>query len=141
MKVTSPDGTTWRVSRRWVPWRRRVRDTTDRLPNLPEGGIGDDPISLIIGLLLLIVLLPFFLLMLVAGIELLLILVVMPFAIVGRVLFGRHWTVEVRQSWRAYSEEQVGSWRSAGVRISEIAESLQRGDVPEQNIGRPASTG
>jgi hypothetical protein len=138
MKVQSPDGTTWRISRRWVPWRRRVKDATDRLPDLPEGGIGDDPISLIVGLLLLIVLLPFFVLMLIAGVELVLILLVMPFAIAGRVVFGRRWTVEVRRGWQPYREEQVGDWQSTGLRIHELGADLERGQVLQRTLGRPA---
>lgn len=135
MKVASPDGVTWRVTRRWVPWRRRIRDTTDRLPDLPEGGIGDDPVSMVLALFLGVVLLPFALLMLVAGVELLLILVVMPFAILGRVLFGRRWTVEVRREWEPHGEERVGDWRRAGQRIREIATGIERGQVPQRNLG------
>ena len=140
MKVTSPDDVTWRVTRRWMPWRRRIRDTTDRLPTLPDGGIGDDPVSMIIGLLLLIVLLPFLLLMLVAGLELLLILAAMPFAVAGRVVFGRRWTVEVRRAWEPHSEEQVGSWRHTGLRIREIAQQIERGQVPPGTLGRVTDT-
>lgn len=136
MKVTSPDGETWRVTRRWVPWRRRIRDTTDRLPNLPEGGIGDDPISMILGLLLLVVLLPFLLLMLVAGVEMLIILAVMPFAIVGRVMLGRRWTVEVRRGWALHSEEQVHSWQQTGTRIRELALDIERGHAPTRTLER-----
>ena len=135
MKVASPDGVTWRVTRRWVPWRRRIRDTTDRLPDLPEGGIGDDPVSMVLALFLGVVLLPFALLMLVAGVELLLILVVMPFAILGRVLFGRRWTVEVRREWELHVEERVGDWASAGQRIHEIARGIERGQAPQRNLG------
>jgi hypothetical protein len=29
MKVEAADGSTWRVRRRWLPWRRRVRDVPD----------------------------------------------------------------------------------------------------------------
>ncbi|WP_156411680.1 hypothetical protein [Nocardioides sp. Soil805] len=135
--MASPDEVTWRVTRRWVPWRRRIRDTTDRLPHLPDGGIGDDPISMIIGLLLLIAMLPFLLLMLVAGLEMVLILLVMPFAVLGRVVVGRRWTVEVRCGWEPHSEEQVGSWHHAGLRIHEVAREIQRGQVPQRTLGTP----
>ena len=135
MKVRSPDGEAWRVTRRWVPWRRRIRDTTDRLPHLPEGGIGDDPVSTVVALLLLIVLLPFFFLMLVAGVEMLLILAVMPFAIGGRMVFGQRWVVEVRRGWALHSEARVGSWQQSGLRIHEIAQDIERGETPPRTWG------
>ena len=134
MKVTSPDQVTWRVTRRWVPWRRRIRDTTDRLPDLPEGGVGDDPVSMVVGLLLLVVMLPFLLLMLAAAVELVLILAVMPVAILGRVALGRRWTVEVRRGWALYADERVGDWRTAGERIREIAQDIELGRLPRRDL-------
>lgn len=135
MKVQAPDLTVWRVSRRWLPWRRRVKDTTDRLPDVPEGGIGDDPISMVLGLILLILLLPFLLLMLLAGIELLLLLLLLPFVIAGRILLGRSWTVEVRRGWRPYWEEPAGDWQQSGLRVHEVAEQLRLGSPLPQTLG------
>jgi hypothetical protein len=31
VKVVAADGSTWRVRRRWLPWRRRARDVPDAL--------------------------------------------------------------------------------------------------------------
>lgn len=138
MKVQSPDGMTWRVSRRWVPWRRRVRNTTDGLPDVPEGGFGDDPISLVLGLLLLVLLLPFLLLVLVAGLELLLILLVLPFALLGRIVLGGEWTIELRRGWTPYWEERVEDWQRTGLRIREVAYAVRLGHAPPPNLGRDA---
>ncbi|WP_325477265.1 hypothetical protein [Nocardioides sp.] len=135
MKVRDPQGQTWRVTRRWVPWRRRLKGTLDAMPSLPSSGLGDDPVSAIIGIVLLILLLPFLLLALVAGLELLLLLLVLPFAVLGRVLFGRHWTIEARRGFRPWWEEQVGDWQAAGVRIHEVAEEIRHGHAPERTIG------
>src|SRR5688572_21219369 len=59
MKVMDPQGRTVRVHRRWLPWRRRVRD----IESLDAGGIdgpsGDDPISLALALLGVLLLIPF----------------------------------------------------------------------------------
>ena len=95
MKVVDPQGGTWRVSRRWVPWRRRLR--VDGGPDIPGGGnLGDDPISLIIGLILFILVLPFLVIAGIALLEMLLLLLLVPFVIAGRILFGRQWRIEVR---------------------------------------------
>lgn len=134
VKVTSPDGRTWRVTRRWVPWRRRLKGSLDAMPDLPVG-LGDDPVSVVIGLVLLVLLLPFLLLVLVAGLELLLLLLVLPFAVLGRALFGRHWTVEVRHGFRPWWEVEAGDWQAASVRIHELADAIRRGDVPERTLG------
>jgi hypothetical protein len=44
VKVRSPDRTVWRVRRRWVPWRRRLRGALDSAPDLGVGPLGDDPV-------------------------------------------------------------------------------------------------
>jgi hypothetical protein len=141
VKVSSPDGTVWRVTRRWVPWRRRVKGALDWMPDLGFVSLGDDPISAILGIILLVLLIPFVVLALISGVELLLVLVILPFAILGRVLFGRHWTVEVRRGWRPYAEEQAGDWQASGLRIHALADALRRGDPPLQTLNVPKEPG
>jgi hypothetical protein len=65
----------------------------------------------------LIVMLPFIVLALVAGLEFLVALVLLPFAVLGRVDFGRHWTVEARRGWKSYWEAPSGDWQESGLRI------------------------
>lgn len=137
MKVSSPDGTTWRVTRRWVPWRRRVKGVLDSVPDVGYISLGDDPISAIIAVVLLVLLIPFVLLAIVASLEILLVLLVLPFAIAGRAIFGRHWTVEVRRGWRPYAEEEAGDWQASTLRIHELADAVRRGQVPAQTLGLP----
>ncbi|QIX25875.1 hypothetical protein ncot_04125 [Nocardioides sp. JQ2195] len=134
MKVRDHTGQTWRVTRRWVPWRRRLKGFVDAGPNLPSG-LGDDPISLVIGLIGLIIMLPFVILALVAGLELLLVLLVLPFAILGRVLLGRHWTVEARKGFRPWSEVKAGGWSDSRQKIQDLAAAIERGDVPPRTLG------
>ncbi|HWJ82130.1 MAG TPA: hypothetical protein VNS55_07830 [Nocardioides sp.] len=134
MKVTDPAGQTWRVTRRWVPWRRRLKGSLDAVPDLGIGGLGNDPVSAIVGVVLLIVLLPFLLLVLLAGVELLLVLLVLPFAVVARVAFGRHWYVEVRRGFTPVHEVEAGDWRESGLRIYELAGVLERGDTLPANL-------
>ncbi|MFL6171909.1 MAG: hypothetical protein ACJ716_03350 [Marmoricola sp.] len=126
MKVTGPDGSTWRVSRRWVPWRRQLKGGADWGWDFPP--LGDDPISLIIGIVLMIVLLPALVVLVLAGIELAALLVVFPFAILARVFFGRHWFVEVRDSLGAFAYEvDGGSYRTSAERIRQVADRITRG--------------
>lgn len=133
VKVRDPRGQTWRVTRRWVPWRRRLKGYWELTPRLPT--LGDDPISLIITGLLLIVMLPIFLLVIVSGLEFLLLLLVLPFAIVGRMLFGQHWTIEARQGWDPVWEESAGSWTESGQAIKDVAAAIARGQLPPTTLG------
>ncbi len=128
MKVTDPDGMTWRVTRRWVPWRRRFKGGWEMLPDLP---VADDPI--VVGVLLLLCL-PVLLLVVVAGLEFLLLLLILPFAILARVLFGRHWMIEARQGWTPVWEEPAGSWRQSGQAIRDVATAIQHGHRPPPNL-------
>lgn len=134
MKVRDPRGQAWRVSRRWVPWRRRLKGALDGVPDLGVGSLGDDPISLVIGLVLLVVLLPFLLLFLVAGLELLALLAALPLAVLGRVLLGRHWTVEVRRGWRPWWEMRSGDWAASRLQIHDIAAAIERGELPPRTL-------
>lgn len=138
MKVTDPSGQTWRVTRRWVPWRRRLKGSLDLVPDLPVG-LGDDPVSLVVGLVLLVLLLPFVIVALVAAAELLLLLLVFPLALLGRVLLGRHWTIEARRGFRIWWQRPVGDWQASGLAIHEVAAAIERGEIPEQNVDRPAA--
>lgn len=135
MKVRDHTGQTWRVTRRWVPWRRKMRSVLDAAPDLPIARLGDDPISMVIGLLLLVLMIPFLILLLIAGLELLLLLLVLPFAILGRMIFGRHWHVEARKGFQPWFEVSAGPWGQTRTRIHDIAAAIERGDLPPQNIG------
>lgn len=139
MTVQDPQGRTWRVTRRWVPWRRRVRDF-DTGPDMPSG-LGDDPISMIIGLFFLILIIPFLLVAFVALLELLLLLLVLPFAVLGRVLLGHHWVIEARRGWQPVWEEEVGDWKASAGRIQDVAERIERGDLPPTTLGRGPTRG
>jgi hypothetical protein len=134
VKVRDPAGQTWRVTRRWVPWRRRLKGSLDAMPDLPVG-LGDDPVSAVIGIVFLVILLPFLLLALVAGLELLLLLLVLPFAALGRIALGRHWTVEARRGFTIWWEAEAGSWQASGLRIHDVAASIERGDPPPRTVG------
>lgn len=141
MKVRDPQGQTWRVTRRWVPWRRRLRSAGTGPLDMATG-LGDDPISLIILVVVLILSIPFLLLALLVWLELLLILLLLPIAVLARVAFGAEWIIEARRGFRAVWETQSGGWRESRERIMSVADAISRGQLPPQTIGEapaPAS--
>jgi hypothetical protein len=132
MKVKDPTGQVWRVSRRWVPWRRRLKGWLSE--SFGWLSMGDDIISLVI---FVVIGIPVLVIAAIAFAELLLLLLVLPFGLLGRVLLGRHWTVEARKGFTIWWEELSGNWRTSAVRIADVAAAIERGQVPEQNVDRP----
>lgn len=137
MKVQDPSGQTWRVTRRWVPWRRRLKDV-----DLGSGwggpdlsGLGDDPISAVIGIALLVLALPFLLLGLLAGAEFLLLLLLLPVAVLARAVLGQKWTVEARRGFAIVWDAPAGDWQASGLRIHEVADAIRRGEIPGPSDG------
>jgi hypothetical protein len=136
VKVTDPDGQVWRVSRRWVPWRRKIKDVPDPSFDLPDLDLGDDLGCLpAIGVVLFgILVLPFLVLAVLVAAEFALILLVLPFAVLGRVLFGRKWHVELRRGWRPWTEVKAGRWTDATLSIHQLADAVRRGEVPARTL-------
>ncbi len=135
MKVEDPTGQTWRITRRWVPWRRRLKGTLGDMPNLLPSGLGNDPVSAVIFLICLVIMLPFLVLALIAGVELLLVLLLLPFALLGRAVFGRHWTVEARRGFRIWWETPAGDWQASLLKIHDVADEIRIGNLPPQTVG------
>ena len=131
MKVQDPSGQTWRVTRRWVPWRPRLRE--------PGGGdldlvsAAEGPISFVVLLLLGLFVVPVVMVGVVFVGELLLLL--LPFAVLGRMLFGQHWWVEAREGFAPRWEAEAGTWQEAGALIRRTASSIANGDGPLPNLG------
>jgi hypothetical protein len=125
VKVVAADGSTWRVRRRWLPWRRRVRDVPDAPFDI--GTLGDDPISMVLLAIGLILLLPALVVLVVLVGELLLLLLLLPLAVVGRGLIGLPWTIEVVRERRLQYTERVRGWGNAGRRIDDLATALRLG--------------
>jgi hypothetical protein len=128
MKVIDPQGQTWRVHRRWLPWNPKspkLAENADGLSvDVPD--VGDDLgiVGVVLFFVALILLIPFIALLVLIGIELILFAVVLPFAVVGRMFFGKHWWVQTRRGWKLASEEMVGDWTASGIRIRELARDL-----------------
>lgn len=93
--------------------------------------LGDDPISAVIGTILLVIFLP---ILIAFGLEFLALLVVLPIAVVGRVFFGRHWTIEARRGFLPVWEQKSGTWTESREQILAVASRIERGDLPPTTL-------
>lgn len=131
MRVRDLEGHTWRVGRRWLPWRRRIRNVADwgdlGLPDL--GGLVDDLpgfLGVLLAALAVIIMLPFILLAIGAMIELSLLLALLPLAVLVRVALRRPWTVQViAPNGSVVTAEPVVGWTASGERVAALAASLR----------------
>lgn len=128
MKVVDHEGKVWRVSRRWMPWRRRLHmpdwatSGTTFMPGEVLGGL----VNAVVGI---VVFVPVLLWSLVLLLEVVLMLLVTPFVLLARIV-GSPWPVEVRDRWTFAWETMAGDWGRSGEVIDEVAEILRRGDRP-----------
>lgn len=102
--------------------------------DLSDGG---DLVGLVLGLVLLAVvavLAP----LLLPVVELVVLVVLLPFAVLGRVLLGRRWTIEVRRGWRPVHYELTRTRRDPATapRVSAASGHLPWQDHREPNSGR-----
>jgi hypothetical protein len=122
-RVTAPDGTAWRVGRRWLPekptlWRpkRRHADDGGWFPDIGLGDV-DDAIAIVIaviGVILLFILLTTVVFpIIVFGIELLIVALLLVGGIAARLLFRRPWTIRARAG-----DGRELTWRAVGFRRS-----------------------
>jgi|tagenome__1003787_1003787.scaffolds.fasta_scaffold19884229_2 hypothetical protein len=131
--VTSPDGTKWKLGRRWFPrWKKLGRaDVGDFGPDIPDFG-GDDlgiigTILLAIFLVIAAIFLVLVLFNVVAiAIELMIFIVVALAGFLGRVVFRKPWTVFASSKGMTH-ERQVVGWRDSRVLIDDMATRLASG--------------
>ncbi len=95
---------------------------------------GDDPISLVlagIGLLILMVVLALLgIPLLVALLELLFLALLIAVALVARVAFRRPWAVQAQADDGTSHWWRVVGWRASGRKIEEVAQHLEAGVDP-----------
>lgn len=137
MKVVDQRGVTWRVHRRWLPWRRKVRDVPDAPISVSATG-GDDLLSGIIMIFAAIVLIPVVLVLAVMLAELLLLLLLVPVWAVARAVRGGGWPIEVHRDKSLIAEETVHGWSASGRRIREIAGLIESGQTPAWRGASPS---
>lgn len=133
MKARTPDGRSFSVTRRWMPWRRRVKELGDAGgPDLVPDflSFADDPVGLVffavLGLLTALLALPALLLLLGAALEVALLVALLPVAVLLRALVGVPWEVEVRDMdagvlWPVVHVERVKGWSASASRIRTLA--------------------
>lgn len=134
MKVVDRSDRRWKVRRRWLPWRRRVRDVPD-VPIDDFDGLGDDPISAILGIFLLVLAIPAIVVTVLLLAELLLLLVLLPIFVVIRLLLPVPWTIELWSrparrrvlGWHLEHEVPVRGWTTSQARMGEMAGEIAAG--------------
>lgn len=133
--VETPDGGRWRVGRRWVPWRFRLRKPRSPLDDL---GGADLPLELagtvggpfvIVGVVAAILLFALAAVpVLLAVVELTILAVLVAGGVVVRILLRRPWIVDVQRldAYDGGSWEVVG-WRRSGELATALATQLESG--------------
>lgn len=143
--MTAPDGTQWRVRRRWLEQpqpdlRRRFKtnrkEAGESAEWLPFDGI-DSPAALIAGVVVVALIVLVVLPLLGVALELIGILIVLSSGLLGRVLLGRPWIVETVRV--GDSEERaafaVKGWRQSSEALRELRTALATTGPPQQITG------
>jgi hypothetical protein len=130
VRVRDLEGNTWRVGRRWLPWRRRIRNVADWDFELPDlGGLVDDLpgfLGVLLAVVAVLIMLPFVMLAIGAMIELALLLALLPLVVLVRVALRRPWTVQViAPNGSVAVAEPVVGWTASGERVAALAASLR----------------
>jgi hypothetical protein len=135
-RATAPDGTKWRVGRRWLPERRRRLSDGGDGGFFPDLGGVDLPADDLIGVIALVlvavvgVLLVFTVLipLITLGLELIVLLVAIAFGASARLLHRRPWTIRARSgsAGREVTFQAVGFRRSGRVR-DELVRQIEAG--------------
>lgn len=124
-EVQDADGVTWRVKRRWLPWRLRRRDPDI---DFPSGLEGDDIVIglIVIGVLLLFAFLfPIVLVAAALAAEFVLLLALLPIVVLVRASRVGRWPIEI---WRGEELVETGSargWRASSERINQIVDEIR----------------
>jgi hypothetical protein len=138
VRVVGAGGAAWRVRRRWLTVRRprwRSRDS-DGVDAASDGfdflDLGDDPISLVIGIVLglvAVLLLGVFLLPALLFLGELLLLVPLALAgLIGRLLLRRPWTIEASRPGLSI-RTHVGGWSASRAEVQRLAAQVRAGEL------------
>lgn len=129
MIVEDPSGTSWRVKRRWLPWRlRRRRDVDLDVPVLDA----DDLVAALVIFVVVVVVVVFFPVILVLAVfvaELFLLLLLLPIFVLLRALFVARWPLEAWSGDVLVHAEAVRGWGDSVRRMHEIGDEIRRGNL------------
>lgn len=90
-------------------------------------GNGDDIISIVLNIALIVLLIPALVLALLVAAEFLLLLLLLPLWVLARSLFGTPWIVVVRRDHKIVAEEAVPGWAATTARIVQIKSVIASG--------------
>lgn len=133
MIVEDPSGETWRIKRRWLPWRLRKRKPEQLIDGVPDvGGVDDIVAALVvfIVLVLVVVFVPIVAVLTLLVAELLILLLLLPLFVVLRATFVARWPIEVWQGERLVHAEAVRGWSDSHRRMIELADGIRLGVRP-----------
>ena len=138
--VTGPDGTRWRVRRRWVKYHLRWRgpgNAIDFMDGSELAALGAElPLIGVVFLVIAIVLFAiaavvFIIPALVFFAEVLVVVALVVIGVGGRVLLGRPWTVEAAADGDERSYEwHTSGWRASGELRDTVARQLEATGLP-----------
>jgi hypothetical protein len=147
IRVTDPHGDEWEVRRKWVHRRLRwrgKRGAGDLMDGADLAGLGGDlpvvgvVLTAIALLLFAIAAVLFIVPALIFIVELLVIVAIVGLGVMGRVLFGRPWTVEARRSDDTEAIEwKVSGWRASQDLVHEITDHLRATGLPTGGTAVP----
>lgn len=125
--VLDPEGVKWTARRRWVPWRPRRKMPDEWGFGDASFTDGDDIISIVLNIALVVLLVPALVLALLVTAEFLLLLLLLPLWVLARSLFGTPWIIVVRRDRKIVSEEAVRGWGATSARIDQIKSFIASG--------------
>ena len=134
--VRAPDGTTWRVGRRFLPWRLRWRggpkEVLDAVDATELLGVLDDGIFVAVGVVLAViaflVLATFFVLpLIVLTVEVALALFIVGLVFAWRIVFRKPWLVTAAVNRTVHRQWKRVGWRASGHLVEQVASSIERG--------------
>lgn len=124
MQVIDPAGETWRVKRRWLPWRPRLREGSFDLGTNLVGVADEGPILVF---LLALVLIPVAVVLAVFLAEIAILLLLIPLFTLVRAMWVRGWPIEVWHGKQLEGVEEIRGWADSRARLLEVAESIRLG--------------
>ncbi|MGN6275933.1 MAG: hypothetical protein ACTHNP_08385 [Solirubrobacterales bacterium] len=156
--VTAPDGTQWRVRRRWLDrplpdLRERfqtnrshvsVGNVLDSSPNLDFGEAfqGDSPAAVIVAIVVLVIVVFVLLPLLGVALELIALVFLLGSGLIGRVLLGRPWIVEALKVGEPEERATyaVQGWRQSSEALRQLRTAVTTSGRPDIAAGRRLST-
>ena len=126
MKVEDPAGEIWRIKRRWLPWRPRLREGAFDL-GTHVSDVADGPLLLF---LLGLVLIPVAVVLAVFVAEIALVLLVLSLLTFGRSIFIGRWPIEIFRGKALVHVESVRGWADSRRRMLDMADGVRLGSPP-----------